>query len=383
MSFSNYQQHVIINDNLLAGVQSVDGSYSINEKPINIAGVGFVNAFVNSPMVGNFNITRLMTGPDPLLEKNIQGKYKFDEEDVIGEILYDESEKGFGFTKGRVSSYSVTCNVGDIPEIKTSIIVYGNMGANVANVLPYNMLHSNRYYPYQPGNEYTNPEVYLGTRVSANLVTSDWNSGTLSITFDQYQALPNYSKSEWWATPRGGVRNAWLLLGKDAFSPYKVGGESNSQLNESEIQYPDQSSIKITVNDFQIDPITSFSFTRTINTKPTYALPKGALRGWDDNTGPSHDNLTPIQIDTMYPIETDFNLSMIAEEYEIREIKDRLQSAPTSNISVDICDAFNHDLVINQLKLYNVRLIGETINSSVGGELSISMTYKVFETKNR
>jgi len=368
---------------VLEGVQSVDGSYSINEKPVNIAGVGFVNAFVDSPMVGNFNITRLMTGPDLLLEKNALGKYKFDEEDITGEILYSELEKGFGFTKGRVSSYSVTCNVGNIPEIKTNIIVYGNMGANVANVLPYKMLNSSRYYPYQPGNEYTKAEVYLGKKASTNLVTSDWNSGTLTISFEQYQALPNYSKSESWSSSRNGIRSAWLLLGKNAFSPYSITDISDNQLNQSEIQYPDQSSIKVTVNDFQIDPITSFSFTRVINTKPIYALPKGSLRDWDTNTGPSHNNLTPIQIDTIYPIETDFNLSIVAEEYEIREIKDRIQSAPTSNIFVDIYDAFNHDLVINQLKLYNVRLIGETINGSVGEELSISMTYKGFETKNR
>ena len=74
---------------------------------------------------------------------------------------------------------------------------------------------------------------------------------------------------------------------------------------------------------------------------------------------------------------------MVAEEYEIREIKDRIQSAPESDIVIDIYDAFDHNTIINQFKGYNVRLLGETITSNVNGELEVSMTYKGFETKNR
>ena len=76
MSFSNYEQRVIINNDELRGVQSVDGSYSINQKPINIAGVGFVDSIIAAPMVGNFNISRKMTGADPLLVKNALNRYK-------------------------------------------------------------------------------------------------------------------------------------------------------------------------------------------------------------------------------------------------------------------------------------------------------------------
>lgn len=382
MSFSNYQQSVIINDNLLAGVQSVDGSYSINQKPINIAGVGFVDALIDSPMVGNFSISRLMTGPDPLLEKDVLGKYKFDEEDFSGVILYDEYKKGFGFNQGRVSSYSVNFNVGDIPEIQTNITVYGHMGANVSNSSGYIIKENSRYLPFS-SDGYTSSEVYLGERFASNIVTDQWNNGELNITYDQYEKLPNVSKREKWSSTVSGKKYQWLLLGKDVFKLNAYSEESIDNLSQSPIQYPDQSSVKITINDFQVDPITSFSFSRSINTKPIYSLPQGSLKDWDDNTGPKYKNLSPIQIDTIYPIETDFNITMIAEEYEIREIKDRIQSAPVSNIFIDICDAFDNNIVINQLRGHNVRLVGETINSSINGELSISMTYKGYETKNR
>jgi len=132
MSYSNYEQTVIIKGHRLLGVQSVDGSYGISEKPVRVAGVGFVDALIESPLQGNFSISRRMVGADPLIEKNSQGKYIYDEAQIEGVILYDNDTKGFGFTKGRVSRYSVSCSVGDIPEIQTEITVYGSLGKDVA-----------------------------------------------------------------------------------------------------------------------------------------------------------------------------------------------------------------------------------------------------------
>ena len=132
MSYSNYEQTVIINGHKLLGVQSVDGSYGINEKPIRVAGVGFIDAVPNAPLQGNFSVNRKMVGKDPLLETDSQGKYIYDEAEIDGVIMYDNDTKGFGFTKGRVSRYNVTCSVGNVPDIQTDITVYGNLGKNVS-----------------------------------------------------------------------------------------------------------------------------------------------------------------------------------------------------------------------------------------------------------
>jgi hypothetical protein len=70
---------------------------------------------------------------------------------------------------------------------------------------------------------------------------------------------------------------------------------------------------------------------------------------------------------------------MIADEYEIREIKDRIQSAPKSSIEIELRDS-QRDVVINSFTGNNIRLIGESINSSVEGEMSISLTYKGYDT---
>jgi hypothetical protein len=289
MSYSNYEQTVIINDHRLLGVQSVDGNYGISEKPVRVAGVGFIDALIQSPLQGNFSISRRMVGADPLIEKNSQGKYVYDEEQIEGVILYNNDTKGFGFTKGRVSRYSVSCSVGNIPEIQTEITVYGSLGKNV-------------------------------------------------------------------------------VTGQKAITPPPV-------------KFPDQSSMRVTVSDFTIDAISDFSYSRAINTTPVYALPKGDLADWNVGAAGAK-NLDPIQIDTQYPIEVDINFTVIADEYEIREIKDRIQAAPKSDVRIEIFDAQSPIDIINSYEGQNVRLISESIGSTVEGEMTISLTYKGYETRH-
>ena len=287
MSYSNYEQKVIINGYQLLGVQSVDGNYGISEKPVRVAGVGFIDATIDSPLQGNFSVNRKMVSTDPLLETNSLGQYILDEQEIEGVILYDNDTKGFGFTKGRISRYSVNCSVGEIPDIQVDITVYGSLGKDVA--------------------------------------------------------------------------------------------ASTATKTHPPIRYPDQSSMRVTVSDFTIDAISDFSYSRAINTQPIYALPKGSIDDWNAGTAGTK-NLDPIQIDTQYPIETDINFTIIADDYEIREIKDRIQTAPKSDVSIEIFDAQAPTEIINRFVGKNVRLISESVNSSTEEEMSISLTYKGYET---
>jgi hypothetical protein len=285
MSYSNYEQKVIINGYELLGVQSVDGNYGISEKPVRVAGVGFIDAVIDSPLEGNFSINRKMVSNDPLIEKS-GSQYLYDEQEISGAILYDNDTKGFGFTKGRMSRYTASCSVGEVPDVQVDITVYGDLGSGVSMNSP----------------SETHPPV----------------------------------------------------------------------------QYPDQSGMRVTVSDFSIDAISDFSFSRTINTQPFYAIPKGDSSDWTNGTAGTK-NLEPIQIDTQYPIETDINFTIIADNYEVREIKDRIQAAPESDVKIEIFDSISGTL-INEFIGENVRLISESINSTTEEEMSISLTYKGYKT---
>ena len=166
-----------------------------------------------------------------------------------------------------------------------------------------------------------------------------------------------------------------LALGKDSFDLY------DKAINpHPPIQFPDQSSIKVKVSDFEIDAISDFSFSRTLNLSPIYAIHQGDSQDWENGKS-SLPNLEPVQIDTQYPIETDINFTMIAQSYQIREIKDRIQSAPKSDVSIEIRDSKTNEM-ISHLVGENVRLISESITSSVAEEMSISLTYKGYEASH-
>jgi hypothetical protein len=365
MSYSNYEQTVIINGHKLNGVQDVDGSYGISEKPVNVAGVGFIDALPNSPLEGNFSISRKMVGKDPFLNTNSVGKYDFDEQEISGAILYDSNTKGFGFTKARVSRYSVNCAAGSIPDTQVDIKVYGNLGSNVLKVDPYAVNTSSEYYPFDGDYVYyTNVQgQVLDQEGSANL-KDQWNTASLKLSDFTYNSLN--------ARTRTIDDENVLALGKDAFIMNGYANLITEQ--EPEVQYPDQSSIKIKVSDFDIDAVSDFSFSRTVNLQPVYAIPKGQ---GDELIA---QNLDPVQVDTQYPIETDINFTIIADQYEIREIKDRLQSAPRSSVEIEILDAQDQNNIINSFTGYNVRLISESINGSINEEMSVSLTFKGYES---
>jgi len=287
MTFSNYEQTIVVNNTALSGVVNVNGSYGITEKPIKVAGVGFIDAFVNGPLEGNFSISRKMVSRDPILDLNVVGQYAYDENEISGSILYDNNTKGFGFTKGRITRYSVNCTVGDLPDIETDITVFGDLGSGI--------------------------------------------------------------------------------LIQEATKPHPP------------IQFTDQASISINVSDFSTDAVTDFSFSRALNLQPMYAIPKGTEAEWHADSKTTYENHDPIQIDTIYPIETDINFTMIVNEYEVRQTKDRLRAAPESDVVIQIKDSKTKE-VINAFTGVKARLISESITSSVEGEMSISLTYKSYET---
>jgi hypothetical protein len=549
VSFSNYQQKIIINGFALSGVKSVDGSYGINESPVRVAGVGFVDALINSPLEGSFSISRDMVSQDPLVEVNSLGKYKYEEDYISGVILYDEGSKGFGFSKGRMSQYSVSCSVGQVPEIRTDIRVFGELGASV---LSSSFVEINPESPHFP---FGGDSVFLtdknGTAIvdGAENLKTQWNEGSLTIPKNLYDNLSKESRlikysvsfalgfnivsagwynSSWFIVANKGTtqelnfglnyiptgldndasegwvfnklfgwvyisalnfgigvkrqlyfyaslvfennteyfwvwvdedvlashglayffpqsqnftgegwgrfffdslgeyaaivylwsESTWyglsdigfqlthltnlqgrdldasaepsdavpedhdqvvaspdiLALGQDSFNLYPQVVNAHPP-----IQFSDQSSISISVDDFDADAISDFSYTRTINMEPVYAIPKGDLEDWTSQSLATHKNLEPVQVDTQYPIETDINFTMIVSNYEIREIKDRIQSAPKSDVVINIKDSKTDDL-INSFTGHNVRLISESINSSIDEEMSISLTYKGYDT---
>jgi hypothetical protein len=186
MSFSNYEASVVVNQTEMVGVTSANGSYSITEAPLNVAGFGFVDAFLSAAPEGSFTITRKLITADPFADGT------FDDRDYFsGAIMY--GDKGFGFTKGRLTKYSISCGIDEIPSINTEFRVLGDIGPHII--------------PTPTG---TSPAIELPSqgslKVSCTPVGSDeiFETNHVShfsydktINLEQVYALPTGSEAMW------------------------------------------------------------------------------------------------------------------------------------------------------------------------------------------
>tara|TARA_B100000212_G_scaffold136765_1_gene102996 strand:+ start:21299 stop:22327 length:1029 start_codon:yes stop_codon:yes gene_type:complete len=124
MSFSSYEQEFVINDQIISGISSASISYGSSVEPLYLAGIGYIDSFINGPVEGDLSITRYMLGPDILADKR-------DNQDLTGGFVLGEGVQEAGFTKGRVISRKVSCNIGEIPAIDNTIRIYGNFGGGI------------------------------------------------------------------------------------------------------------------------------------------------------------------------------------------------------------------------------------------------------------
>mgnify|MGYP003112756779 CR=1 FL=1 len=126
----SYEQNFYVNGTGLSGVQAINGSYGIQERPINVVGYGYVNHIIDSPIEGNFTIDRILINEDGLM--NFTG----DGAAFSGVVSYNTygtfcQTGSFGFHSGYLTSYSLSCDVGNLPEVSTNIVVYGDIGSGI------------------------------------------------------------------------------------------------------------------------------------------------------------------------------------------------------------------------------------------------------------
>ena len=176
MSYSNYETSVVINTTKMEGVTSANGSYGINESPITVAGFGSTDAFLSDAPKGSFSFDRKMVAREPLVwpgdeewnDSSTYGIYAFVKHNGItfeaienvdvgivpqvsdnpthwravheseafderlpfsGAILY--GEKGFGFNNARLTRYSISCGIDEIPNVHAEFTVLGEVSPDL------------------------------------------------------------------------------------------------------------------------------------------------------------------------------------------------------------------------------------------------------------
>ena len=125
-AIANHENIFYLNGSPLSGVFGFDGSYDFQYTPINVIGRGFVKQVFADVPQASISISRLLINKDPSFNLTGEGRL-YQAKPVNGGLYYDG--KYFGFQNAYLNSMSLSCSVGDIPQIQTSFNVYGDIGS--------------------------------------------------------------------------------------------------------------------------------------------------------------------------------------------------------------------------------------------------------------
>ncbi len=311
-----HEQKFFINGTPVSGVQSLVGSYTIQEKPINVLGWGLIGedyyretgceneeipepkdtpqslAVLNSPLEGDFSINSILSSEDFFLQF-------IGEKPFTGSLHYGANY--FGFHSGYISNHSVSCSVGELPSTNTQIRVFGNIGGAP------DFLH------LEP-----NPFAVLDEHGYACILEDSYN-----------ESIYNAS-------------------GQNEFPDVKIA---------------DQGSITVKCHGSETDRVVGFNHSINVDVQPVYVV----------------GDAYPAQVDVIWPITTETSIELEIDEYKYQSLRKYMATPTVEDISIQINDCF--DDPIQHYSIKKARLIGETMNTSVDGKLSVNLQYKSYYNK--
>ena len=132
-----YDQSFVVNGYQLSGVDSVQVSYSVPLENALTLGSSF-GYNLNNPMQAEISLQRSCLYQDQDILLKFTGDSSFS-----GSFKYNGLT--YGFTSGFLNRYSISCGVGDVPQISASINVYGELKPSL-EVLPF-QTHPAIYIP--------------------------------------------------------------------------------------------------------------------------------------------------------------------------------------------------------------------------------------------
>ena len=130
-------EKVTINGSGIQGVQSVSAQYESTARPLNNLGVTEIRYAPQGAQTANLQIntlfTHLLSPSAPVTSLNVMQNFT-GEAGFSGVIDY--GSKKFIFTEGYMDTFSCSCGIGEIPQISTTSVIYGEFGTGNLTNLP-------------------------------------------------------------------------------------------------------------------------------------------------------------------------------------------------------------------------------------------------------
>jgi hypothetical protein len=361
MSFSSYEQVFILNNQLVSGVSSVDAGYNTQTEPLYIAGMGYVDNFISGPTEGQLEVSRYMLGSDFI--KNIG-----DEDHVSGGIVFDNGQS-VGFTRGRMLNYTVSCNVGQVPEIRNTFKVYGNLGGGISPIKR-----------WEPGGPYAEGDLVSVSKTNTDngfaedqvykcLVTnSDSTMGTCSGGLPTKEACNSSGHNDWIANAKWDAKDSigWL---EELKQKYK--------LEDRDYTIPTPGGITVSFQGSGENAVQGFNYSRGLDLESLYALREEQFKG------KSLTDYEALDVQIMYPVKTTFDFSISFDDYKLSDMRAFLDYANWTNgrveqdISVKIKDPDGNLLM--EYKVDKAKLLSEATSSQTGNETTLKVAFEGYE----
>ena len=152
-------ESITINGSGIQGVQSVSANYASVAQPLRNLGINSIKYAPEGPQTATLNVNTLLTyfvspsapARDPEVMQNLTGDAPFS-----GIVGY--GTKNFIFTQGYLETYSVNCSIGEIPQVSTTSVIYGDFGTGTLDNVPVDTYPSTLSIP-----SYSSIEINLDT----------------------------------------------------------------------------------------------------------------------------------------------------------------------------------------------------------------------------
>ena len=361
MSFSNHEQILIIENQIVSGVSSADIGYGTQTDPLSIAGIGYIDSFISGPTEGQLEISRYMLGEDFI--KDID-----DESNLTGGIIF-EGGRSIGFRGARKLNHTISCNVGEIPEIRNSFKVYGNLGGGISpyvndwsSTKSYNKddivtVRKNEQGFIVDSNGFADEKVYIANDDNPSDIPP--SSGWTEIT-NNTKLIEKLNKP---------------LIDREYTIPTQ--GSIDIQFNN----HSDTTSTTNTLSEFDgLNAILGFNYARGIDLESLYALREDELKG-----KPLTD-YEAIDTQIIYPIKTTFDFTVSFDNYKMSDMRAFLDYQNWSNgrieqdIIITMKDPEDDAKIIATYALSKVKLLSESITSQSDGETVLNVSFEGFDT---
>lgn len=111
-------QRVVIDGKEVAGVQSVNGEFTLQNDSLALLGGGGKNVFAGD-LSAQLSLTKLIVGKETLYSLIKSGAFS-------GSFIYDGGS--FGFEKGYLTSYECSGALNEVPSVSVDILAFGQVG---------------------------------------------------------------------------------------------------------------------------------------------------------------------------------------------------------------------------------------------------------------